>query len=84
MTVLTKTVAGMDFKDVSAELRRTYTFVDDEGNEKKIDVSAPLWLNVSASGGHRIIVADNSTVYIPAGWLKLQWWNKPGFEPLQF
>jgi hypothetical protein len=85
MTVVTheklpkKTVSGIVFDDVSAEKKRTYTFPEGE-----VTVENPLWLNVSKSGGHRIIVAGNSTVYIPTGWGKLQWWNKEGFEPLQF
>jgi len=77
---MTKEIAGMQFSDVSAEEYRIYTFPGGE----KIRVDTPQYLNVSKSGGHRIIVSENSTVYIPAGWLSVQWVNRPGTGPLQF
>ncbi len=76
----TKTEGGMIFNDIRVEDHRIYTFPD--GSEVRID--NPQWLNVSKSGGHRIIMFENSAVYIPSGWLKLQWWNKPGNGAIQF
>lgn len=78
--VATKMIGALTFQDISAEEYRVYTFA----NGETVRVDKPLWLNVSVSGGHRIVVSDNSTVYIPGKYLKIQWFNKAGFDPVQF
>ena len=79
IAVIKPVVEGLEFKDVSAEQYRVYTFPD-----MVVRVDNPLWLAVSKSGGHRVVVSDNSTVYIPAGWRAIQWFNHPGKGPVQF
>lgn len=79
-TVATIEFGGVKYNDISVEEYRVYTFAGGE----TIRVDKPLWLNVSASGGHRIVVSDNSTVYIPGKFLSIQWFNKAGFDPVQF
>lgn len=67
--------SGLDFTDISTEQFRAYTFAG--GN--KLVINKPLWLNVSPTGGHRILDAANYSYYIqPAqGWY-IQWSVLPG------
>lgn len=76
----TAVFSGITFNDITAEYYREYTFP----NNQRVVIDNPIWLNVSKSGGHRVIVANNSTVYIPPTWIKLQWFNKEGYSPVQF
>jgi hypothetical protein len=72
--------SGLEFKDVSAEEYREYLFP----SGVSVRVQAPLRLNVSASGGHRIFDADGVSHYIPAGWVHLQWKSKAGAAHFDF
>lgn len=65
--------SGLEFTDISSELFRVYVFKD-----KEIRINAPLWLNVSKSGGHRLFDAAGISHYIPAGWIHLYWDVKDG------
>jgi hypothetical protein len=69
------------FKDISEEEYREYDFGVDEGTVK---IVAPLWLHVSASGGHRILDNDGISWYIPARWCALRWKAKPGYAAFRF
>ncbi|WP_028003164.1 hypothetical protein [Sinorhizobium meliloti] len=60
--------SGLEFKDISSEVSRTYHFA-----QRSFTIDEPLKLNVSASGGHRIFDASGKSHYIPAGWLHLEW-----------
>ncbi len=62
------------FTDISVEESRTYVF--DGGGCVKIDF--PTHLHVSASGGHRLVTADGRGIYVPAGFLMIEWKPKPG------
>ncbi len=64
----------LEFADISSELWREYQFLG--GDTVRID--APLKLNVSDSGGHRIFDADGISHYIPAGWVHLKWVVRDG------
>ena len=66
--------AGLEFSDISSEVFREYIFP----NNEKVHILSPLKLNVSKSGGHRIL--DNAGVshYIPAGWIHLRWQARKG------
>lgn len=56
--------------DISMEVEREYFFPSGES----ILVTSPTRLNVSASGGHRIITADNKAVYVrPAESWAISW-----------
>lgn len=67
-------MSALEWKDISMEEWRRYTFP----NGDEVLIEAPLKLNVSASGGHRVASADGNGHYIPKGWLHLEWKNKPG------
>lgn len=64
-----RTALGNKFNDISSEDHREYTFPG--GHTTKI--YGPLYLNVSKSGGHRILDMDGISHYIPTGWIHLQW-----------
>lgn len=69
--------------DVSDELVRTYTFAGGQ----QINVSEPvrLWVKKKPGGdSHRLALANRNGVYIPAGWLKIEWRNKVGKGPVAF
>lgn len=70
--------------DVSTEEYRVYTFP--EGHQIRVDLPSRLWVKVSSTPGvghsHRIALENGNGVYIPAGWLKIEWKNKPGQPPV--
>ena len=61
--------SDQEFTDISSEASRTYNF----GQKGFVKIANPLFLNVSASGGHRIFSADGQSHYIPSGWIHLSW-----------
>jgi hypothetical protein len=67
--------------DISGELYRDYTFPG--GTVITVEAPATLWVKRSEKGdSHRIALANGHGVYIPAGWLKIEWANKPGQPPV--
>jgi hypothetical protein len=64
----------LQFVDISSETTRTYWF---PGNES-ITIPAPQFLNVSRSGGHRLLTANGVSFYVPKGWIALSWEAKDG------
>jgi len=67
--------------DVSSEAYRTYTFPGGE----LVTVIEPqtLWVKKGPAGdSHRIALANGNGVYVRAGWLKIEWANKPGSPPV--
>jgi hypothetical protein len=72
--------SGLDFKDISAETFREYEFA----NGRKLRIDKPLFLNVSASGGHRLFDAYGFSWYVQPveGW-SIKWGveeNKANFS----
>jgi hypothetical protein len=67
----------LTFKDISSEKDRVYGFP----NGNTLHVGEPLYLNVSASGGHRLYTKDKWCYYIQPkeGWW-IRWKVKEG-EP---
>lgn len=65
--------SGLEFSDISDEIFREYLFPG--GHIVRI---AGVALNVSSSGGHRIVGADGLSHYVPAGWTHLRWETKTG------
>ena len=61
------------------EIYRIYRFPD--GNHVRID--KPVLLNVSKSGGHRILDANDISHYIPSGWVHL-WWETDDNNAFRF
>jgi hypothetical protein len=67
--------SGLAFSDISSEKKREYTFP----NGKKLFINKPLYLNVSASGGHRLYAEDNTCYYVQPekGWY-IKWKPRKG------
>jgi len=63
------------FNDISSERKREYTFP----NGKKLKIAKPLFLNVSASGGHRLYAEDGYSYYVQPvqGWY-IKWKVRKG------
>ncbi len=51
-----------------------------DGESFSITVNDPQYLNVSRSGGHRVLSVTGLSHYIPKGWHHLTWKAKSG-EP---
>ena len=66
---------AIDWSPIEDEEWREYTFPGGD----VIRVENPEYLNVSASGGHRIRRGDDTQVYIPAGWICLEF-NAPDWR----
>ncbi len=64
-----------EFIDVSSEMYRTYVFP----NGEEFDIEEPQWLAVSDSG-HRVLDIQETSHFIPFGWIHLKWEVKTG-EP---
>lgn len=71
---------NLEFKDISTELYRIYEYPDG----KQIKIKLPVQLNVSKSGGHRVLDSAGMSHYIPVGWRHLYWKVKPGMKPFSF
>lgn len=80
MTDNFRNASDLEFKSLASEKYRTYIFQD--GSKATIDF--PLWLHVSASGGHRIFDDAGVCHYIPAGWIHLVWEVKEGAAHFDF
>ena len=65
---------ALEFRDITTELYRTYKF---PGNEF-VTIENPIAINVSKSGGHRIVDNQGKSHYIPAGYLAITWKVKDG------
>lgn len=65
----------LKLNDISSEKWREYRFSD-----HTVSIQNPLGLNVSGSGGHRVIDAQGISHYVPTGWRELAWEAKDG-EP---
>ncbi len=65
--------SGLDFRDISSEQWREYTF----GEGQTVRIDKPLQLYVS-DNGHRILDAEGVSHYVPLGWIHLKWQAKDG------
>lgn len=77
----------LEFKSLTSEEYREYTFLTTRESgygsaisEHVIRIDNPQALNVSKSGGHRIQAENGNGIYIPSGWVKLEWKNKESEE----
>lgn len=66
---------GLAFKNISSEKYRVYVFPG--GDEVRIEL--PTYLNVSKSGGHRVLDAAGISHYIPPTWIHIYWEGSPNF-----
>ncbi len=73
-------MSTLKFKSLRDEQYRTYTFLGGE----TVTIEKPVELNVSQSGGHRILDSAGMSHYIPDGWIQLTWKVKKGRTPFAF
>ena len=64
-----------EWTDISSEDYRVYNF----GERGQVHIDNPHYLNVSKSGGHRVLDRNGVSYYIPSGWLNIQWAGHPAF-----
>ena len=64
-------------KDISTEIRRTYTWE----SGATVTIESPKIL-ITSDNGHRIADEANNGHYVPNGWIHLKWENKPGQGPI--
>ena len=64
----------LKWKSIEHETFRIYRFPEDE----YVLINEPRLLHVSRSGGHRVLDADNTSHYIPSGWIHLYWTTDDG------
>jgi hypothetical protein len=70
----------LKFKDISGKKYRIYHF--DKGEE--LIINNPIALNISDSGGHRIIDGIGRCYYISPKWLWIEWEPKEGEPSFKF
>jgi hypothetical protein len=70
-------MSEMTFNDISSEEFREYDF----GSDNVVRIDNPKQLNVSASGGHRILDGSGISHYVPSGWIHLHWKARDGQPP---
>ncbi len=66
--------SGLAFTDISSEQWREYAYPDGG----LLLIKGPIALNVSKSGGHRVLDGAGVSHYIPKGWRHLKWQVKDG------
>lgn len=66
-----KNDSDLEFKDISGETYREYSFGID-GHVYSVIINNPLKLHVS-DNGHRIFGASGISHYVPLGWIDLKW-----------
>lgn len=59
----------LEWKNIEHEEYRVYVFPDGSS----VQITNPVKLNVSKSGGHRVLDVYNMAHYIPSGWIHLYW-----------
>lgn len=68
-------MSELTFADITTEEYRCYEFAD-----MTIRIDNPVGLNVSKSGGHRVLDKAGISHYIPKGWRRLYWKAEPPFS----
>lgn len=70
----------LKFQSLESEQYRQYLFP----NAQVVTIDFPTHINVSKSGGHRILDAQGISHYVPAGWIELIWKVKEGKPAFDF
>lgn len=71
---------SLKFNSLESEQFRVYSFA----NGSNITIEEPIALNVSKSGGHRVLDKAGISHYIPSGWNHLYWKVKDGQPAFDF
>ena len=69
MKELTK---DLEWKNIDHEKYRVYVFQNGD-SITNVKIKEPKQLNISKSGGHRILDSKDVAHYIPYGWIHLYW-----------
>lgn len=69
-----KNESGLAFTNIESEEWREYTFPRGES----VRIEGPVALNVSKSGGHRLLDKNGTSHYVPPGWIHLRWQVREG------
>lgn len=64
-----KVTKELEWKKIDHETYRVYVFPDNN----IVKIVEPVVLNVSKSGGHRVVDSNSMSHYIPSGWIHLYW-----------
>jgi len=64
-----KVTDKLEWKNIDHETYRVYYFP----NGSQVIIDNPRLINVSESGGHRILDSNDVAHYIPSGWIHLIW-----------
>lgn len=67
--------------DLTDEVFRVYTFPT---GTVRVDQPQRLWVKRSERGDSHRIETLAGGVYIPAGWIKIEWTAKPGKQKVAF
>ena len=71
---------NIKFSSLDDEEYRTYVWPDNS----EVTISLPTHLNVSKSGGHRVLDSNGVSHYVPTGWSHLFWKVKQGKPNFKF
>ena len=75
---------NLKFASIDVELWREYDFMTGSGDVVTLRIDSPVALNVSSTGGHRIIDKEEVAWYIPYKWFALRWMAKKGAPRIVF
>jgi hypothetical protein len=77
---------NLEFRDISAELWRTYVYPDGSEVTIKHPVAVALTHTSKPFGGgsHRVVDRDGIGHYVPSGWNHLFWDNSAGDERISW
>jgi len=64
-----KNDSGLIFTVITTEKYRTYEW----GDGFVVTIKEPTHLNVSKSGGHRLLDKEGKSHYVPSGWKHIYW-----------
>jgi hypothetical protein len=73
----------LKFSDISDEEFREYLYIIDD-EPIALQISNPVALHVSASGGHRLVDADGHSYYVAPGWIAIHFKVKEGKPAFAF
>ena len=75
-----KSERGLEFTDISNEEYRRYLFISKNGTVASVEYHEPIGLAISASGGHRLVLASGECAYIKPEWITIHWKAKEGYH----
>lgn len=69
LKMLKDVTEDLEWKNIDHEVYRVYVFPDG----KEVRIEKPALINISKSGGARILDSKNVSHYIPYKWIHLYW-----------